>query len=134
MQKVNGYYFILFFPATLSGAEFKTDMNLLKTSLDYLATEQGPYKATVGFEKGKERLVAVHIVLDGLDLERYVIYKNRLIFNYEDFRFWHRKKTAILRLKTSDDVEKYRQYIPTVCARMETWGEKLANGEGSPSN
>ena len=121
---MSGYYFILFFPGTLSGADFKTDMQLLKNSLDFLATktETGTYRATVGFEKGKKRLVAVHMVIDGLDLERYILYKNRILYDYEDFRFWHRKKSAVLRLRSEEKIEKYRAYLPTVCERVETWG------------
>ena len=130
---MNGYYFILFFSATLSGTDFKTDMELLKGSLDLLATktEAGAYKATVGFEKGKKRLVAVHMVVDGLDLERFILYKNRIVYDYEDFRFWHRKKVAVLRLKTADDVAKYRAYVPTVCDRTEDWGEKSDGKTGA---
>ena len=120
------YYLLLFMPPKCPPEEFKEDLAILKTVLKMVSPN---YSALVGFEQGKNRVLAVHVILKNINIDRFVIQKDFFIAEYEYIRFWYERKSA-LKVIAETDLAKVEEYVRTVCAQVETWG----NGNGNVSS
>ena len=129
----NATYIVLFCKAKHPPAEFDEDMKIFRLSLQQVAASQAEqdkapneFSAFVGFEYGKKRIVAVHILAKNVRLERHVVRSNFFVGDFEYVRFWHERRSALLELRSEEEYEKYLNYIRSISKQTTEWGK--ANG------
>lgn len=129
-KKFSATYIVLFCNAKHSPAAFDEDMKILRLSLQQAAASQASqekrkndFYAFVGFEHGKKRIVAVHLLVRNVELERHVVRANFFVGDFEYLRFWHERKSALLPLKDENEYDVYLKFVKTVCSKSTEWGK-----------
>lgn len=124
-------YISLFCNAKHPPDEFDEDLKILRLSLDQVAASQAAqkkipneYGAFVGFEYGKKRIVAVHILTKNVDLERHVVRSSFFVGDFEYLRFWYERKSALRELTSQEEYDRYKDYVRSVSKQTTTWGKE----------
>ena len=130
-KEFQGTYIVLFCNAKHPPDEFDEDLKIFRLSLDQVAAAQAArkkqpneYGAFVGFEYGKKRIVAVHVLTKNVELERHVVRSNFFVGDFEYLRFWHERKSALCVIESEEEYNRYCEYIRSISKQTTTWGKE----------